>query len=158
MICGHNTLPLKCKKDFPSNKHLPKKKNYFVRFLCHIDFIITKMKHLCKLCKKCFSFFIYIFHWWSTFKKYIILPSLQFWPNFNMFLNPKIKTSFREMWVRCKSFMTHCFRKVNNWVTYTVICFKNYNLDTKYYLSLFSKYCGIFLFVLTIFQVIVFIF
>lgn len=158
MICGHITLPLKCKKDFPSNRHLPKKKNYFVRFLCHVDFVITKIKHLCKLWKNVFhSSFIY-FTGEAHFKKYIVLPSLQFWPNFNMFLNPKIKTSFREMWVRCKSLVTHCFRKVNNWVTYTVICFKNYNLDTKYYLSLFSKYCVIFLFVLIIFQVIVFIF
>lgn len=156
MICGHITLPLKCKKDFPSNRHLPKKKNYSVRFLS------------CRLCynKKLNIFVIYVknvFH--SSFiyftgkahlKKYSILPSLQFWPNFNMLLNPKIKMSFREIWVRYKSLVTHCFRKMNNWVTYTVICFKNCNLDTKYYLSLFPKYCGIFLFVLTIFHILFF--
>lgn len=47
LLVGILLCHLNAKKDFPSNRHLPQKKTYFVRFLCHVDFVITKIDHLC---------------------------------------------------------------------------------------------------------------
>ena len=84
--------------------------------------------------KSVFCFFTYIYIYISLVeqnKKIHHSAKLAVLAEFQHVLNPKIKTSFREIWVIYKSLMTHCFQKVNKWVTYTVICFKNSNLDTK---------------------------
>lgn len=81
--------PLKWKYTF-----YPKKETLFYEI--PLDFLIIKIKQLCYYSgEKVFHFFLMYFTCEATLKS--ILQSLQSWQNFNIFLNPKIKVSFREM-------------------------------------------------------------